>query len=69
MNNMKGTTNTKIKTLTCNCCGNYTKGRQWFNRDTGYGLCLRCGEEQEIKYSKEIVQDWAGIKGINWGVE
>ena len=31
-----------VTLLTCCCCGNSTLGRQWWNRDTGYGLCARC---------------------------
>ena len=31
-----------LKHLTCCCCGSYTTGRQWHDRDTGYGLCDRC---------------------------
>lgn len=32
----------KVQQLTCACCGNYHKGRQWWNRDDGYGLCNNC---------------------------
>ena len=32
----------KIRTLICSCCGAVTRGRQWHNRDTGYGLCSDC---------------------------
>lgn len=28
--------------LECCCCGGYAPGRQWHNRDTGYGLCADC---------------------------
>ena len=31
-----------IENLTCCVCGAYTKGRQWHNRDTGYGICPDC---------------------------
>ena len=30
------------KRLECCCCGTYAPGRQWWNRDTGYGLCPGC---------------------------
>ena len=33
------------QTLTCCCCGLSTLGRQWWNRDTGYGLCNACAQE------------------------
>ena len=32
--------------LTCCCCGNLTSGRQWWNRDTGYGICKRCADDE-----------------------
>ncbi len=33
---------TRPRRLQCSCCGESALGRQWFNRDTGYGLCARC---------------------------
>lgn len=30
------------RNLTCCCCGAATRGRQWHNRDTGFGLCPAC---------------------------
>ena len=31
------------KRKTCACCGAYAgKWPQWFNQDTGYGLCAAC---------------------------
>jgi hypothetical protein len=32
----------RIRTLTCCCCGASTRGRQWWNRDTGFGICPPC---------------------------
>ncbi len=31
-----------MKTLICACCGASAPGSQWWNRDTGYGVCSRC---------------------------
>lgn len=31
-----------MKALACACCGIRTLGQQWWNRDTGYGLCSGC---------------------------
>lgn len=28
--------------LICCCCGGLTTGRQWWNRDDGFGICERC---------------------------
>jgi hypothetical protein len=33
-----------VKRLECSCCGDVTRGEQWWNRDTGYGLCDRCAD-------------------------
>ena len=33
-----------IRPLTCCCCGERTIGRQWWNRDTGFGLCQSCAK-------------------------
>jgi hypothetical protein len=52
--------------LICACCGSETIGRQWWNRDTGYGLCTDCidfvanskgmmPEEMERSYGKRGV--------------
>lgn len=32
----------RARRLLCACCGAVTSGRQWWNRDTGYGLCDAC---------------------------
>lgn len=55
-------------TLICNCCGKYTKGKQWWNRDKGYGICTPCGEEQAARDGLESVELSNGKKGINWGI-
>jgi len=31
-----------VRRMTCCCCGTSTMGRQWHNRDTGYGICESC---------------------------
>ena len=58
------------KNLICNCCGQYAKGRQWWNRDTGYGLCVSCGEEA-LKRGKSIeeVEFENGKRGIHWDID
>lgn len=42
----------KIRTLVCACCGESVKGRQWRNRDTGYGVCVRCADANTAKYGE-----------------
>lgn len=38
------TTSAPVRRLTCCCCAGSTTGRQWYNRDTGYGLCTKCAD-------------------------
>ena len=33
--------------MCCSCCGADTIGRQWSNRDTGYGVCVVCADCQD----------------------
>ena len=36
----------KTRNLICACCGgNAPAYKQWFNQDTGYGVCARCFNE------------------------
>lgn len=57
-----------LANLICNCCGQYIKGKQWWNRDEGYGICKSCGEEQADRYGLAQVELDNGKKGIHWGV-
>lgn len=57
----------KLTTLTCCCCGNGTKGRQWWNRDTGYGLCDECiGTCGVGGVAPGEVADAYGVRGRHW---
>ncbi len=31
-----------VRSLTCCVCGEATRGRPWWNRDDGYGICGKC---------------------------
>lgn len=42
----------KAVQLKCSCCGDLTAGRQWWNRDKGYGLCDRC-----VPFAKNRMND------------
>lgn len=46
-----------IRNLTCACCGESAPGRQWWNRDTGYGVCLRCANANTAKYGEGDEED------------
>lgn len=54
-----------IKYLTCACCGESTKGRQYWNRDTGFGLCDSCADYIEEKEGKEYLVQNYGKDGIH----
>lgn len=55
-------------TLACCCCGSDTEGRQWHNRDTGYGLCEHCIDHATTGMSTEEVESAYGKYGIHYGI-
>jgi len=60
--------NKPIKSLTCCCCGERTKGRQWFNRDNGFGICGSCISKIERKEDAETVKNCYGVRGIHYNI-
>ena len=59
------------KTLICCCCGKYCMGRQWWNRDTGYGLCWTCAIDLPLgkiglPVSPEDMRENYGEKGVHY---
>jgi len=60
---------TPTRRLTCCCCGNETRGRQWWNRDTGYGLCVECIDANGVSnVPMGRVADSFGVRGVHWGL-
>lgn len=57
---------TPPRTLTCCCCSNPTLGRQWSNRDTGYGLCERCALSLADSLNPADMQSYYGHRGIHY---
>lgn len=55
-----------IKTLECCCCRQPTKGRQWWNRDTGYGHCDECTELYDKLTPLGFTNELFGIKGHHY---
>jgi hypothetical protein len=61
-----------IRRLLCSCCGASTCGRQWFNMDTGYGICPPCWKSvakrrpfgEEPMTHEEMVRTW-GHPGVH----
>jgi hypothetical protein len=63
-------TNGPVKNLECAVCGGPAKGRQWWNRDRGYGVCPKCIDWMKKRgTSDEEIEDLYGKKGVHWGVE
>lgn len=61
-----------VKHLTCNCCGGDAPAlKQWYNRDTGYGMCGKCianiraGKIGSVM-SEEEIRECYGVEGIHW---
>lgn len=59
----------KIRTLLCACCGGWTRGRQWWNQDVGFGLCPRCGEWIGGRMGEAYVTEVYGNRGEHWDVK
>ena len=57
-----------IRTLTCCCCGELTRGRQWHNRDTGFGLCGTCALRIAERETPEYMHECYGIRGEHYGL-
>lgn len=55
-----------MQTLICSCCGGSAKGKQWHNRDTGYGLCTKCVPFVIDRTAPEVMESSYGIEGIHY---
>lgn len=51
--------------LTCACCGAETKGRQWWNRDTGYGVCPACYATEAARCGTDYAVQCYGQPGVH----
>ena len=54
--------------LLCCCCGAETLGRQWWNRDIGYGLCERCIPLCWQPETEDSFRQLYGEKGIHYAL-
>ena len=55
-----------VRTLQCCCCGGYTKGRQFYNQDTGHGLGDCCVDF--VTPRTEDMQRTYGVAGVHYRV-
>jgi hypothetical protein len=65
--------NGPVQRLRCCVCGESTTGRQWHNRDTGYGVCPKCAEWVKTSGREPIIGDlhvsYYGYPGVHYNVE
>jgi hypothetical protein len=55
--------------LRCCCCGGGTRGRQWWNRDTGFGLCDDCIDYVGVAdVAVGATAQSYGVRGWNWDI-
>lgn len=60
----------RVVSLSCCCCGQGTRGRQWWNRDTGFGICAKCiGWLRSRGTSEEEIRASYGREGYHFNVE
>ena len=64
----------KVRQLACACCGG-DAGRfvQWWNQDTGFGICASCvawlRADRPGKGPRETaddIRDYYGVEGVNY---
>jgi hypothetical protein len=58
----------QVRSLTCCCCGERTRGRQFFNRDTGFGLCVECVPRCHKGETEKSFARCYGVRGVHYGV-
>lgn len=63
------TTNSPPRKLCCAVCGQQTQGRQWWNRDTGYGVCIEHGQQAIEREGPEATQRLYGVRGHHWDIK
>lgn len=54
--------------MICASCGDATRGRQWWNRDKGFGLCLKCIKLNQAEAYHVEHSAW-GIRGFHFDVK
>lgn len=57
-----------VRRLLCSCCGAATRGVQWHNRDTGYGLCVDCIDYCMRGETPESFRRLYGDRGLHYDV-
>lgn len=56
--------------MQCCCCGESTIGRQWWNRDRGYGLCVKCADWIKSKGDSDAdMESCYGVRGFHYDIK
>ena len=55
--------------LSCACCGEYCRGKQWWNRDDGYGVCAQCFREEVARSGQIEAERLYGVPGVHHSIE
>ncbi len=62
------TTNEPIKRLVCSCCDGEAIGRQWWNRDVGFGLCRSCIPFASRGLTDADMERTYGKRGVHYDI-
>jgi hypothetical protein len=57
-----------IHTLACCVCGQPARCRQWWNRDTGYGVCAQHGKDEIERNGNTQAESYYGVQGYHWDI-
>lgn len=57
-----------VRRMLCSCCGAVTKGRQWHNRDLGWGLCVDCISRCSQNETAEEFRRLYGDRGFHYDI-
>jgi hypothetical protein len=58
----------RVENLRCCVCGGSARGRQWFNRDEGYGICRKCVDYVAQKQTEDEIYQNYGVEGIHYNI-
>lgn len=56
------------KLMTCCQCGQGCVCRQWWNRDTGFGICGCCADGYVTPEELKELRDMAGERGVHFDI-
>lgn len=57
-----------VENLECSCCSNIEPGRQWQNRDQGFGLCSECVNRVRTCFNNEQFASIFGLEGYHYSL-